>query len=1705
MSVKAILTSEVAFRTNQLQSEHFASFRTLSTSGSVDLSCMSELSFPSQLEFPSPPTSECSFDTTTTDTTFFAASSNPSLVEPANVLSTSDVFSLTSRLEGTPRTEIGHGSKTCRRRYIEDYVATRDESILRMVEDDISDYWRALSPCGHYDRTTSTVGCGHQVCRRCHTIRITFYNDSQRQAYVCGLCSVLFHFETSNMFAKHDDDLLERIQSTARRILCPAFRRALRKSDPRHGDHVKGDGPTQEVNQLFGTFFRAYTTNLELMKEDNTLGFKYHLIAENENIQRMVLEDMAVLQQFWQNLPCEAYSVSVSSPAMKIVVGLRAWALKSVRSLPSVVSIACGTREWHYACVVSPHFVAYTGYCRRQIELRAVVVPPRHTSTRTTRRRTWRPLWHGGIPWRRGERTFGYARRYVKHLHSIGKLRSTLIQIRLWHSEAGREDPKILVVMRNFARQLTKKFVRFDNYLVDAHVSNKTMIPLSSGIKVACHNTFSSLVVEDKPGEDWAVGMPEKKSRRADLLVCGVAKYKLGKPKSWHTSLQEIYHHEEWHFRTVDGKIDNKRNGFLFEYDERNGVGTVTVDGRTTRYQNHHVNKAHFATMLFKKYSDVQTPDNDADEVDDEVDIDSAYKNQPKAKSKKTAVVKSVDTSAVENVDGVDGAVEGATQEEFRESDFTLKHVKSCKSEQEDNSTYHVIEQGLEDKKMVDAAVTVTGDVSIQTDVDDSTDLLFDNLYKFEFSKHCALIFRYMHASKTSADCSETPDTPEIFGTFMAPHKPWWSKVSQQYQALGFIDPPLWQVFRTCDDMKVDVLDSDSQRVYVLGKGKRYFVAIENAGTHVSLITHGRFRALIDLVNCAPRDLEAKYDPVEFDAWHNAPTGYTTCAGVWYDALTHRFSNRHYECCAEVRRHAPELWKHPYAASVGFFKALGIQHFGLVDEISKCCCGDKDPTKYVTMEPTVSTRFRILRKTTWRLSYCSLPEELVRICFTTAISAKTEEAAVDLMLSQYVFRSSQAFTAYSVASGDERKRKELEYLQFPKIDELQYTAARHLYFYFKSRFPTDANNANRVAEIHFATAIAGPMIESARPKVIGIPVVTGSNVTTSGRTCGHISRKKGYCQACWNSISCDVGHFLVRTLVPGTPGKTRLSTCGICDEPDRYIADLKRHLTISQIGVVSARCYATEVKPFTMYATPALKSDKQDAGTFWTDIGFREDAHQRGATLLGIAFPVNVPVVSHMSSETMRASMMSRQLRENPKPKMDRVQKLYKYAFAMLERIVRGRHVTPWTFEKWVRRFPGSSQRAYRLARERMLRQGFTKVSHKRKCFMKYELLTKNLRDHGCRYAYAARIICALKNLEPTTELGPWITAAQELLKEDWNGKTCAHCSCGCRTVFCSGMNAERLGQEFQAMHEFPFHWDGDFNKYDSTLELHLLRIEEYFYELLGLRNFRNAWETYQAQKNTAAGIYVKGTKVAQASWVGRRNSGDPNTTLGNTVINGVVWNFVLHLAGHRGFRLDVNGDDVQCGLWEAFDCEKLSATIKDLGLSIEMNRRDSPYTLQFNGAMGFPARSADGTMLIIAGPQPRRFLPKIGWSLESQPNSKAWLRGVALGWRNIVAHIPMYNVIVDKYLSLTVGVKAAKIKPDSNFLYMQTAKPSVAYWCDTERYTDMMQALHDSGYGGIASNKNLKGLYMEYIDLVSGLESLPAMVNCAWVTKILY
>jgi len=259
--------------------------------------------------------------------------------------------------------------------------------------------------------------------------------------------------------------------------------------------------------------------------------------------------------------------------------------------------------------------------------------------------------------------------------------------------------------------------------------------------------------------------------------------------------------------------------------------------------------------------------------------------------------------------------------------------------------------------------------------------------------------------------------------------------------------------------------------------------------------------------------------------------------------------------------------------------------------------------------------------------------------------------------------------------------------------------------------------------------------------------------------------------------------------------------------------------------------------------------------------------------------------------------------------------------------------------------------------------------------------------------------------------VGPWIMALQDMMKRRWSTKNFV--------CFTSGVTAKKAA-EFITMASGQWLED-DLAKFDATIRRAWCEYEVWLCRQFGAP--RAVVELMEANIKTH-GVTHHGWKY---KCEGTRKSGDPYTSVMNSVINGIshvylycLWTgkTVEYLRNSKEFRMLVQGDDNLMrhpGL-KHFNWEKGMAS---LGFESE-----AIYRARAEDAEFCSSRIYETTGGVTFGPKPGRVLAKLGYIINPPQgvSRESMVRGIAIGLKKNSYFLPPVKTVIDRLLQLTEG-----------------------------------------------------------------------------------
>lgn len=261
--------------------------------------------------------------------------------------------------------------------------------------------------------------------------------------------------------------------------------------------------------------------------------------------------------------------------------------------------------------------------------------------------------------------------------------------------------------------------------------------------------------------------------------------------------------------------------------------------------------------------------------------------------------------------------------------------------------------------------------------------------------------------------------------------------------------------------------------------------------------------------------------------------------------------------------------------------------------------------------------------------------------------------------------------------------------------------------------------------------------------------------------------------------------------------------------------------------------------------------------------------------------------------------------------------------------------------------------------------------------------------------------------------VGPWVMAMQDLLKRRWGGKSWV--------MFTSGKSSEEVGA-YVSDHAGKIVED-DISAYDTSINQRWCEYEVWLARKFGapraVRELMTA--NIRTHGHTAGGWRYK--------CMGTRKSGDPYTSVMNSIINAVSHAF-LYCRGtgvsmklcvqHDMLRMAVQGDD---NVLRHKGCRvDWNAGMRALGFDSKAFYRRHLEDVEFCSS-----RLYSTTGGWVFGPKPGRVLAKLCYLVNPPRNVRPMqlVRGIALGLRKACNFIHPLRVVIDHMEAITRGEKA--------------------------------------------------------------------------------
>jgi len=294
----------------------------------------------------------------------------------------------------------------------------------------------------------------------------------------------------------------------------------------------------------------------------------------------------------------------------------------------------------------------------------------------------------------------------------------------------------------------------------------------------------------------------------------------------------------------------------------------------------------------------------------------------------------------------------------------------------------------------------------------------------------------------------------------------------------------------------------------------------------------------------------------------------------------------------------------------------------------------------------------------------------------------------------------------------------------------------------------------------------------------------------------------------------------------------------------------------------------------------------------------------------------------------------------------------------------------------------------------------------KRKAFIKVELDL-----YSSRAGFTEKAPRLIQGAQPqfTCLVGRWVSAVQAVLKRRWNVSF--------PILFSSGKTNLQLAKHIDKPNLV--YVEDDFSKFDSTIHKYLLAVEVEIFKRFGCP--KAVLALIRKNVNTR-GVTLHGYKY---KCEGTRKSGDPYTSLMNSITNALVHLYVycrVHSItceqALKEVRMLVQGDDNVFAYPSWRPPIDFAAEMLKLGLVAKpILHRD------LNNVEFCSSRIVHTNQGPCFAPKPGRVLSKLGYFV-SPPNvhPHQLLRGVALGLMPGCQLVPPIKAVLDRILLITTG-----------------------------------------------------------------------------------
>jgi len=316
---------------------------------------------------------------------------------------------------------------------------------------------------------------------------------------------------------------------------------------------------------------------------------------------------------------------------------------------------------------------------------------------------------------------------------------------------------------------------------------------------------------------------------------------------------------------------------------------------------------------------------------------------------------------------------------------------------------------------------------------------------------------------------------------------------------------------------------------------------------------------------------------------------------------------------------------------------------------------------------------------------------------------------------------------------------------------------------------------------------------------------------------------------------------------------------------------------------------------------------------------------------------------------------------------------------------------TPWVelLDNWLNSLSAPKKRHY----SRVVRDDGSDI-YRRKCFVKREVLINGSTDGDV--SYDPRLISAATD-EANLDLSPFIYEAAKRIKRNFTLDK--------DNAISIGASAEDLGKWRKQFSDNCLIIEIDFSRFDSHVHKGSYDLMFHLYQKIGISNYQAARRAYKAQYHTK-GRTRHGVRFEVNA---TRKSGDPNTSIDNSVINIVMLRHCMQSIGIT-CKILVCGDDCLIVCEDPLSAKNISVSdlcmrLRDLGYTAKIKLRDTWAEAEYCSGLFWPVDETE----FVHGPKIGRRLTKLPFLHRKLTNKQ--INGYILNAKADCSLLPVLRV----------------------------------------------------------------------------------------------